>query len=101
MGKYVVKTESSKSCNTSTCCNLLRYRHIRTGERSVREEYYKLANELNGVYHMSHWQIENAIVLTANQLFGRQWKVFDDNPDVIDCNTLPHKKNNRRTGLFK
>ena len=69
-----------------------KYRHIRTGLRSVRKEYYVLAERLKAELHMSEKQVQGSIIATANMLFGRsdygEWKLY--NRDVpSDDNTLP------------
>ena len=71
------------------------YRFIRDGPRSVRKEYYVLVQKLTSQLHMSQTQAEGAIVATANDLFGRQWKVFESNKPV-DKNTLPASSNVKR-----
>lgn len=71
------------------------YRFIRDGPRSVRREYYVLVQKLTSQLHMSQTQAEGAIVATANDLFGRQWKTFEKNKP-IDKNTLPASSNVKR-----
>ena len=58
------------------------YRFIRDGPRSVRKEYYVLVQKLASKLHTSQTQAEGAIVETANNLFGRQWKSFENNNPV-------------------
>ena len=72
-----------------------RYRHIRTGQRQVRKEYYILQK-----LHMSEKQVHGSIIAVANVLFGRkefgEWKAY--NRDLpTDNNTLPAPSNLNRT----
>ena len=82
-----------------------KFRHIRSGLRSVKPEYYKLIEKFISVYHMSYNQAEAAVRETANHLFGREefgkWKSFDpDQP--VDSNTLPQRRNSRENSkLFE
>ena len=71
------------------------YRYIRDGPRSVKKEYYVLLQKLMSQLHMSQAQAEGAIVATANDLFGREWKTFENNKP-IDKNTLPASSNTKR-----
>ena len=77
-----------------------RFRHIRSGLRSVRPEYYMLTHKLKSELHLSEAQAQGAIVAVANILFGRQefgeWKVFEKEKEV-DFNTLPASTNINRT----
>ena len=71
------------------------YRHVRRGQRSVRPEIYTVISKLQSELHMSNRQAEGAIVTISNELFGRNWKVYDKNKPS-DCNTLPSMSNTRR-----
>ena len=75
-----------------------KYQYIRDGARSVRKEYYTLISKMRSELHMSQAQAEGAVVHTANDFFGRKWKVHQINSE-IDKNTLPlcHVKNMVRT----
>ena len=76
------------------------YRHIRSGPRSVRLEYYILVHKLKSELHMSERQAQGAIVAVANILFGRkdlgEWKLYEKNK-VADVNNLPAPSNINRT----
>ena len=47
-----------------------KYRHIQTGPRSIRPEYYTVKSILQPEYHMSDHQSDGAIIVVANHLFG-------------------------------
>ena len=49
-----------------------KYRHVRSGLRSVRPEIYEVIHTLQSEYHLSHRQAEAAIITVANKLFGRE-----------------------------
>ena len=49
-----------------------RFRHIQSGLRSVRPEYYKLTHKLKSELHLSEAQVQGAIISVANILSGRQ-----------------------------
>ena len=49
-----------------------KYRHIQTGPRSIRPEYYTVDSILQSEYHMSDHQSDGAIIVVANHLFGRK-----------------------------
>ena len=72
----------------------LKWRYIRRGERSVREEYKILVHKLKAELHMSERQCRGAIVHTANDLFGRSWKLYQPKTP-FDNNTLPDPRNVR------
>ena len=48
------------------------FRHIRSGPRSVRPEYYVLTHKLKSQYHMSETQVQGSILSTFNILFKRK-----------------------------
>ena len=50
-----------------------KYRHIRSGPRSVKPEYYIVKSILMSQYHMSDEQSDVAIMVVANYLFRHQW----------------------------
>ena len=56
-----------------------RFRHIQSGLRSVRPEYYKLTHKLKSELHLPEAQAQGAKISVANTLFGRQefgeWKI--------------------------
>ena len=72
----------------------MKWRHVRNGERSVREEYHILVNKLKSEFHMSDRQIEGSIIAIANDLFGRKWKPYTPKTN-FDDNTLPDMRNER------
>ena len=74
------------------------YRHIRSGARSVRPEFYILIHKLKAQLHISEKQAEGAVVEVANTLFGRKWKLYEQN-QVTDNNILPAPSNINRTEL--
>ena len=57
-----------------------KYRHIREGPRSVKDEVYQVITILQSKFHLSNRQAEGAIITVANKLFGREkfgeWKPF-------------------------
>ena len=73
------------------------YRHIRTGIRKVRPEYYETLDKLKSTYHMSQFQAEGAIVEVGNNMFGRKWK-FHQKSGEIDNDMLPDSKCSRLVG---
>ena len=62
------------------------FRHIRSGLRSVRPEYYKLTDKLKSELHLSDTQAQGAIIPVANILFSRQefreWKIYEKGKEV-------------------
>ena len=72
-----------------------RYRHLRSGLRSVRPEVYSLILKFKSKYHMSQHQAEAAVIETGNYLFGRNWQFYDPEKPTDD-NTLPAASNTRR-----
>ena len=84
-----------------------RLRHVRmaksanatTGIRSVCDEIFLVMSQLKTQFHMSEEQCMNAIVLVANNLFERKWKVYKrDKP--MDIDTLPAPSNTRRVDKY-
>ena len=77
----------------------LRYRHIRSGPRTVKSEFYLVKSILQSQYHMSDEQSDGAIMVVANYLFGRkefgEWKPYVQNSEATN-NTLPAHSNRRR-----
>ena len=69
-----------------------KYRHIQTGPRSIRPEYYTVNSILQSEYHMSDHQSDGAIIVVANHLFGQtkygEWKKYMENSETTK-NTLP------------
>ena len=74
------------------------YHHIRTGERKVREEYYRVVDKLMSKYHMSGNQATAAVVEVGNYMFNRTWKYQDTDTDTFDLDTVPDKAHNRAMG---
>ena len=76
-----------------------RYRHPRSGLRSVRPEIYEVIQILESQHHLSHNQASAAIAVVANKIFRREkfgeWKLHS-NLAVCDENTMPATSNNRR-----
>ena len=71
------------------------YCHVRDGLRGIREDVYIVMNKLSSQLHMSRYQVENAIAITVNHLFGLDWKTY--NKDIIpDLDTLPCMDNLRQ-----
>ena len=85
-------------CNPDDDPMPLKWRHIRSGPKKVREDYKVLVHKLKSTLHMSDRQVQGAIVHIANDLFGRkqygEWKIYKNKQDQ-DCNTLPDPRNNR------
>ena len=76
----------------------IKYRHIRRGERKVKEEYYRVVDKLVSKFHMSLSQATAAVVEVGNYLFDRKWKYQDTDTDTYDMDTVPHKSHNRAMG---
>ena len=76
-----------------------KYRHIRTGQQSIRPEYYTVKSILQSEYHISDHQSDGAIIVVANHLFGQkkyvEWKKYMANTGNTK-NTLPAHTNGRR-----
>ena len=64
---------------------LVRYENIRTDLRSVKLEFYKLAQYISSL-HMSHQQIEEAVCATLKILFGRRFTPYKTS-NIVDENT--------------
>ena len=47
--------------------------------------------------HMSRNQAINSTIIVGNELFGRQWRKYDED-DEITLDTVPNKKRNREVG---
>ena len=71
--------------------------HIRTSARQVRSEFYSAVDKLISLHHCSKNQAVSAVIIVANKLFGRPWKVFESE-STIDINTAPSHKSIRETG---
>ena len=67
--------------------------HIRKSHHSVRPEYYRCIDSLVSQYHCTYSQGEAAVVVVGKTMFGRPWKFFDEDKDVITRDTVPHHKN--------
>ena len=67
--------------------------HIRKSHHSVRPEYYQCIDRLVSQYHCTYSQGEAAVVVVGKTMFGRPWKFFDEDKDVITLDTVPHHKN--------
>ena len=67
--------------------------HIRKSHHSVRPEYYQCIDSLVSKYHCTYSQGEAAVVVVGRTMFGRSWKFFDEDKDVITLDTVPHHKN--------
>ena len=80
-----------------------RLRHIRTGLRLVRPEYYVAMHKLKAEFHMSENQVQGAICTVANLLFERkdhgEWKRYEMH-QLTDYNTLPAMTNTNRTEAY-
>ena len=67
-----------------------KFRHIREGERTVRENFYQTVASLSGA-GLSLQEATSAVVLVGNGLFERNWKTNDET-DLLDKDTAPTKK---------
>ena len=76
----------------------VKFRHIRTGERKVKEEYYRVVDKLMSKHHMSANQATAAVVEVGNYMFSREWKYQDAESDTFDMDTVPDKAHNRAMG---
>jgi hypothetical protein len=74
------------------------FRHIRTSPKNVKKEYYAAIDHLKSKYHLTQSQAVASVVVTANKLFQRHWKFFNEDTDNIDFDTAPDGANNRREG---
>ena len=75
-----------------------KWKHIRVSERIIRPDFYKAVEKLISKYHCSKAQAIAAVVVVANLMFGRSWKLHDEDAEVIDLNTAPSMKAVRQTG---
>ena len=73
------------------------YRHIRQGERRVKEKYYRVVDKLISTYHMSINQATAAVVEVGNYMFGRKWKFHTEEEDIT-LDTVPDRATSRRVG---
>ena len=71
----------------------------RFGLRSVRPILYTVMFKLASELHMSKNQIEGAILIIANLLFGRTWKPYNEQ-GIPDFDTLPSMANVRENEPF-
>ena len=76
----------------------VKYRHLRTGQRKVRPEFYRAVDKLMSVYHCSYSQAVAGVVETGNLMFDRKWKYHDNDPDKVDLNTVPADAQIRQAG---
>ena len=67
-------------------------------ERKVKPEFYLAVDKLISSFHCSKIQAVNAVIETANILFGRNWKSPDEDEEVIDIDTAPSIKQIRASG---
>lgn len=74
------------------------YRHLRSGQRKIRPEFYRTVDKLMSVYHCSYSQAVAGVVETGNMMFGRSWKYHDEDPDKIDIDTVPADAQIRQAG---
>ena len=68
-------------------------KHVRTGERYVRDDIYECLADLQGKGLSVNESME-ALVRVA-ELFGRKWKLLGEEEDSFDIDTLPHERNVR------
>ena len=54
-----------------------KWKHIRVSERIIRPDFYKAVEKLISKYHCSKAQAIAAVVVVANLMFGRSWKLHD------------------------
>ena len=72
----------------------VQFRSVRTSERKVRDEIYKVIGDLIGA-GLSIGESIKAVLFVANGLFDRKWKEFDSLGSVFDEMTMPHERNVR------
>ena len=75
-----------------------KYCHLRENVRTVKPSFYRTVDKIKSKYHCSNNQAVGSILETANGMFERQWKFFDEDEAVIDLDTAPHTKMIRETG---
>ena len=68
--------------------------HVRDTERKVKDKIYLTLSCLVG-RGLSIDEACSAVVEVGNGMFERKWKKHSENDDLIDKDTLPHKKNIR------
>ena len=94
-------TPKKRRLTSETTGNLhlpAQYRHIRTSERVVKSEFYRVVDKLKNKHHCTTPQAVAAVVEVANDLFDCSWKYHDEDKDIIDLDTAPHSKNIREAG---
>ena len=69
-------------------------RHVRLSERIVRDDVYETLADLKGL-GLSTNEASQALIKVANNLFNRKWKMFDEDNEKYDLDTLPHPRNMR------
>ena len=74
------------------------WRNIRSNERKVRPDFYLALDQLISDFHCSKVQAVAGVIVTANCLFGRNWKFHDEDDDIIDVNTAPSTTQIRASG---
>lgn len=70
-----------------------KYRHIRSSERIIRNEFYSTVANLTGA-GLSLSEATNAVVLVGNGMFDRNWKSHESE-EYLDNNTAPSNRNVR------
>ena len=68
------------------------YRHIRNSAKIVKPIFYRTVDKIKSVNHCSNSQAIGSVILTANGLFGRSWKLHKESEVVIDLDTAPNNK---------
>ena len=69
-----------------------KFRHLRTSERKVKDDYYRTCEALSGE-GLSLQECTTAVVTVGNEMFGRKWKKASDKEDSFDIDTAPDKIN--------
>ena len=93
------QTSSKKRRSQAACSEIeddlmpSKWKHIRVSERIIRPDFYKAVEKLISKYHSSKAQAIAAVIVVANLMFGRSWKLHDEDAEVIDLNTASSSAN--------
>ena len=69
----------------------VKFRHVRDSERKVKDEFYQTCANLSG-RGFGVDECSSAVVIVANGMFGRKWKLNLENSETLDKDTVPSKK---------
>lgn len=82
--------------SSQECSDILpaQMRHIRVSERIIQDDIYETLADLKGL-GLSMSEASSALIKVSNNLFGRHWKMLEEEESSFDLNTLPHPRNMR------